>query len=111
MKYVALRYGVTFGKGDSSDWIDWDLQLTDEEEKIYDNAIANKLEKLGYKTELNLGNSNSKISIAVYDKKKEELQRRINSLMESYGVKTEKQLRKELERQEIIQTIIKVFII
>ena len=33
MKYVALRYGVTFGKGDSSDWIDWDLQLTDEEEK------------------------------------------------------------------------------
>ena len=43
MKYVALRYGVTFGKGDSSDWIDWDLQLTDEEEKIYDHAIANKL--------------------------------------------------------------------
>ena len=43
MKYVALRYGVTFGKGDSSDWIDWDLQLTDEEERIYDHAIANKL--------------------------------------------------------------------
>ena len=43
MKYVALRYGVTFGKGDSSDWIDWDLQLTDEEEKIYDHAVANKL--------------------------------------------------------------------
>ena len=43
MKYVALRYGVTFGKGDSSDWIDWELQLTDEEEKIYDHAIVNKL--------------------------------------------------------------------
>ena len=30
MKSVELRYGVTFGKGDSSDWIEWELQLTDE---------------------------------------------------------------------------------
>ena len=24
MRYGELRYGVTFGKGDSSDWIDYD---------------------------------------------------------------------------------------
>lgn len=36
-----------------------------------ENQIAAKLEKLGYKTDLNLGNSNSKISIAIYDKKKD----------------------------------------
>ena len=24
MKYVAIRYGVTFGKCDSSDWIDYE---------------------------------------------------------------------------------------
>ena len=34
-----------------------------------EKQIANKLNKLGYKTELDLGNSNSKISVAVYDKK------------------------------------------
>ncbi len=33
--------------------------------------IKEKLEKAGYSTELNLGNSNSKISVAVYDKKKD----------------------------------------
>lgn len=36
-----------------------------------ENQIAEKLNKLGYKTELQLGNSASKISIAVYDKKKD----------------------------------------
>lgn len=36
-----------------------------------ENQIAERLNKLGYKTELNLGNSNSKISIAVYDRKKD----------------------------------------
>ena len=36
-----------------------------------ENQIAAKLTKLGYNTEINLGNSNSKISIAVYDKKKD----------------------------------------
>ncbi len=36
-----------------------------------ENQIASRLEKLGYKTDLNLGNSNSKISIAVYDRKKD----------------------------------------
>ena len=36
-----------------------------------EEQIAKKLDKLGYKTELNLGNSNSKVSIAVYDKKKD----------------------------------------
>lgn len=43
MKTVALRYGVTFGKCDSSDWIDWEIDLTDEEEAAYDNAIANEI--------------------------------------------------------------------
>ena len=36
-----------------------------------ENQIAEKLNKLGYKTEINLGNSNSKISVAIYDKKKD----------------------------------------
>lgn len=40
MREVTIHYGVIFGKGDSSDWIDWDLELTDEEAKIYDDAIA-----------------------------------------------------------------------
>ena len=43
MKTVEIRYGVSFGKGDSSDWIDWEVELTDEEAAIYDNAIANKI--------------------------------------------------------------------
>lgn len=43
MKTVDLRYGVTFGKCDSSDWIDWTVELTDEEKQIYDHAIANKI--------------------------------------------------------------------
>ena len=36
-----------------------------------EQQIASKLEKLGYKTDINLGNSNSKISVAIYDKKKD----------------------------------------
>lgn len=40
MRYVELRYGVTFGKGDSSDWIDYEIDLTDEEATAYDKAIA-----------------------------------------------------------------------
>jgi hypothetical protein len=40
---VEIRYGVTFGKGDSSDWIDWEIELTDEEAAIYQNAINNEL--------------------------------------------------------------------
>ena len=36
-----------------------------------ENQIAEHLTKLGYKTEINLGNSNSKISVAVYDRKKD----------------------------------------
>ena len=43
MKKVALRYGVMFGKWDASDWIDYEIELTDEEEAIYDNAIANEI--------------------------------------------------------------------
>ena len=36
-----------------------------------EKQIQNKLTKLGYNAEINLGNSNSKISVAVYDKKKD----------------------------------------
>ncbi len=36
-----------------------------------EEQIAKKLNKLGYKTEINLGNSNSKISVAVYNKRKD----------------------------------------
>lgn len=43
MKTVEIQYGVTFGKGDSSDWIDYEIDLTDEEEAAYDNAIANEI--------------------------------------------------------------------
>ena len=40
MKSVEIRYGVTFGKCDSSDWIDYEIDLTDEEADAYDKAIA-----------------------------------------------------------------------
>ena len=40
MKYAAIQYGVTFGKGDCSDWIDYEIELTDEEAVAYDKAIA-----------------------------------------------------------------------
>ena len=43
MKLVELRYGVTFGKGDSSDWIDYEINLTDEEAEAYDNAVNNEV--------------------------------------------------------------------
>lgn len=35
---VELQYGVTFGKGDSSDWIDWEIDLDGEAEKAYERA-------------------------------------------------------------------------
>lgn len=41
MKTVEIRYGVTFGKGDSSDWLESEVDLTDEEERIYDDAVEN----------------------------------------------------------------------
>lgn len=40
---VQLRYGVTFGKCDSSDWIDWEIDLTDEEATAYNKAVENEL--------------------------------------------------------------------
>ena len=43
MKTVDLRYGVIFGKGDVSDWMDWTVDLTDEEKRIYDHAVENKI--------------------------------------------------------------------
>lgn len=41
MKTVEIYYSVTFGKGDSSDTLDWEVELTDEEEKLYDEALEN----------------------------------------------------------------------
>ena len=38
---VELTYYVTFGKCDSSDYMDWEIDLTDEEEAAYNNAIEN----------------------------------------------------------------------
>lgn len=40
---VEIRYSVTFGKGDSSDWLDWEVELTDEEAVAYNNAIENNI--------------------------------------------------------------------
>ena len=40
MRDVELRYGITFGKGDSSDWIDYEIALTDDEAAAYEQAIA-----------------------------------------------------------------------
>lgn len=40
---VELKYGVTFGKGDSSDWCDWEIELTLEEEIAYKNAVENEI--------------------------------------------------------------------
>ena len=40
---VEIRSYVSFGKGDSSEWIDWEIDLTDEEEAAYNNAIENKI--------------------------------------------------------------------
>ena len=36
---VDIHYGVVFGKGDASDWVDYECELTDEEEIIYNNAL------------------------------------------------------------------------
>ena len=44
MKTVDLRYGVIFGKGDVSDWMDWTVDLNDEDE--LDEWDANDLEDL-----------------------------------------------------------------
>ena len=42
MKSVEIRYGVTFGKCDSSDWINYEVELTDEEAAVNDEAIENE---------------------------------------------------------------------
>lgn len=40
---VDVRYGVIFGKGDASDWIDWSVGLTDEEAAIFIDALKNNI--------------------------------------------------------------------
>ena len=40
---IEIRYGVVFGKGDGSDWFDWEVELTPEEEIAYKNAIKNEI--------------------------------------------------------------------
>ena len=41
MKIVEIQYYVTFGKGDSSEWLEYEIKLTDTEEAIYNQAIVN----------------------------------------------------------------------
>ena len=41
MQWAELRYYVSFGDGDSSEDIEWEVDLTDEEEEIYNHAVAN----------------------------------------------------------------------
>ena len=41
MMDVEGRYYVSFGKGDSSDWIDWTILLNDREAEIYRHAVEN----------------------------------------------------------------------
>lgn len=41
---VDIHYGVTFGKGDSSDWIDWEIDLDDEAEEAYLRAKKLRLD-------------------------------------------------------------------
>ena len=40
---VEIRYYVSFGKLDSSDSIDWEVDLTEEEAAIYNHAIENEI--------------------------------------------------------------------
>ena len=34
MKTVELNYYVDFGTGDGSDWLDWEVDLTDDERRL-----------------------------------------------------------------------------
>ena len=43
MKTVEVQYGVVFGKCDASDWCEFEVELTDEEEAIYDHAVENEI--------------------------------------------------------------------
>lgn len=36
MAEIEIHYGVIFGKGDASDWIDWTMEVDDEELEIYE---------------------------------------------------------------------------
>lgn len=42
-KEVDVLYGVMFGSGDGSDMIESSVELTDEEEKIYDRDVMLRL--------------------------------------------------------------------
>ncbi len=74
-----LMYARAVSKGDSEE-VNAILKDLDPEEAKAENAvmtgtvsveeqIKEKLEKLGYKVDLNLGNRNSRISLAIYDEK------------------------------------------
>ena len=39
MKTIEMRYGVRFGTGDGSDWIEFDYDIDGEAEKAYDLAV------------------------------------------------------------------------
>lgn len=39
MAYITLHYGTIFGKGDASDWIEWDVYASDDEVAIHDRDV------------------------------------------------------------------------
>ncbi|MDO4484553.1 MAG: hypothetical protein Q4C54_09055 [Clostridia bacterium] len=40
-KYIDMQYGFTFGPYDSSDWEDYEFELTDEEAALFNEAVSN----------------------------------------------------------------------
>lgn len=42
-KTVETGYGVSFGKCDSSDWVESEVELTDGEVLVYDSAVEKKI--------------------------------------------------------------------
>ncbi len=43
MATMELQYGVVFGKGDASDLITWEVELSPEEEAIYNHAVKMRI--------------------------------------------------------------------
>ena len=72
-KYLAYVRAVSKGDGEEVRAILADIDSSDRQSVAYANLVSveeqikARLEKLGYKVDTNLGNSNSRISLAVYD--------------------------------------------
>ena len=72
-KYLTYVRAVSKGDNDEMQAILADIDSSEQQASSYANLISvetqikDKLEKLGYKVDVNLGNRNSRISLAVYD--------------------------------------------